>query len=277
LGCPLSVVRFRHRAWTRRDEIARLQRDKCVPAALSEADGPQVHVAKIFSECCRVKSLVMGEMIQLTASDGHQLSAYRADPSESARGGVVVIQEIFGITNHIKAVADEYAANGYLTIAPAMFDRIQKNLLFAYDDVEQARELMLQLDLDKAVDDMAAAADMAREAGNVAVIGYCWGGAMADLAACSGKADAAVAYYGRMIVEWLDSKPACPVMYHFGEIDPLIPPEMVGQIKAARPGGVFHTYAEAGHGFNCKERADYHPASAALALKRTLQFLDEIN
>lgn len=217
----------------------------------------------------------MGQTIQLTATDGHQLSAYQADPSGSPRAGVVIVQEIFGLTNHIKAVTDEYAENGYLAIAPAMFDRIQKNVLFAYADVEQARELMLQLDLDKAVDDIAAAVDMARKAGNAAVIGYCWGGAMADLAACRGKADAAVAYYGRMIVEWLDSKPACPVMYHFGDVDPLIPPEMVEQIRAARPGGLFHTYAEAGHGFNCTERADYHPASAALALKRTLRFLDE--
>lgn len=217
----------------------------------------------------------MGKMIQLTAGDGHELSAYRADPDAPPKAGVVIVQEIFGITNHIRAVTDDYAAHGYLAIAPAMFDRIRRNVLFDYSDIERARELMLQLDLDGVVEDLAAAAELAREAGKVAAIGYCWGGAVADLAACRAKVDAAVAYYGRMIVEWLDSKPSCPVMYHFGDTDPLIPPEMVEQIKAARPAGVFHTYPEAGHGFNCTEREDFHPASAELALERTLQFLDE--
>lgn len=217
----------------------------------------------------------MGEMIQLTARDGHQLSAYRADPDATPKGGVIIVQEIFGITNHIKEVTDEYAKLGYLSIAPAMFDRIRADVTLDYAEIEQARELMMQLDLDNAVADIAAGADQARHAGKVAVIGYCWGGAMADLAACRADIDAAVAYYGRMIVDWLESKPACPVMYHFGETDPLIPAEMVAKIEAARPDGEFHTYPGAGHGFNCTERADFHPASATLALQRTLQFLDE--
>jgi carboxymethylenebutenolidase len=217
----------------------------------------------------------MGETIELTASDGHNLSAYRADPDGTLKAGVVILQEIFGVTNHIQAVADEYAARGYLAIAPAMFDRIQPGVRLEYMAIEQGRGLMMQLNLDNAAQDMAAAASVARTAGKVAVIGYCWGGAMADLAACRINIDAAVAYYGRMIVEWLDQKPACPVMYHFGATDPLIPDEMIEQIKAARPDGVFHTYPGAGHGFNCTERADFHPESATLALQRTLQFLDE--
>jgi carboxymethylenebutenolidase len=216
----------------------------------------------------------MGEMIQLTAGDGHELSAYRSQPDGPPKAGVVIVQEIFGITNHIQAVTDVYAEHGYLAIAPAMFDRIRSGVTLDYAEVEQARGLMMQLDLDKAVDDMAAAADLARSAGKVAVIGYCWGGAMADLAACRAEVDAAVAYYGRMIVEWLDLTPNCPVMYHFGETDPLIPAEMVEQIKASRPDGIFHNYPAAGHGFNCTERADFHPESAALALQRTLQFLN---
>ena len=216
----------------------------------------------------------MGEMTQLTASDGHQLSAYRAEPAGAPKAGVVILQEIFGITNHIQAVADEYARKGYLAIAPAMFDRIQAGVRLDYAEVEQARGLMMQLNLDNAVEDMAAAADSVRTAGKVSIIGYCWGGAMADLAACRINVDAAVAYYGRMIVEWLDLKPACPVMYHFGETDPLIPAEMIEDIRASRPHGVFHTYPGAGHGFNCTERADFEPESAALALQRTLDFLD---
>ena len=217
----------------------------------------------------------MGETIQLTASDGQNLSAYRADPDGTPKAGVVILQEIFGVTNHIQAVADEYAGHGYLAIAPAMFDRIRPGVTLDYTEIEQARGLMMQLNLDNAVKDMAAAASAARTAGKVAVIGYCWGGAIADLAACRINVDAAVAYYGRMIVDWLEIRPACPVMYHFGERDPGIPDEMIEQIKASRPDGVFHTYPGAGHGFNCTERADFHPESATLALHRTLQFLDE--
>ena len=216
----------------------------------------------------------MGEMIQLTASDGHQLSAYRAEPDHAPKAGIVIVQEIFGITNHIQAVADEYASHGYLAIAPAMFDRIRAGVTLDYAEIDEARGLMMQLNLENAVSDMAAAADAVRIAGKVAVIGYCWGGAMADLAACRISVDAAVAYYGRMIVEWLDLSPACPVMYHFGETDPLIPAEMVEQIRASRPDGIFHTYPGAGHGFNCTERADFEPDSAALALQRTLAFLN---
>jgi carboxymethylenebutenolidase len=156
-----------------------------------------------------------------------------------------------------------------------MFDRIRAGVMLDYTEIEQARGLMMQLNPDHATQDMAAAADAARTAGKVAVIGYCWGGAMADLAACRIHVDAAVAYYGRMIVEWLDLRPACPVMYHFGGTDPLIPDEMIEQIRESRPDGVFHTYPGAGHGFNCTERADFHPESAALALKRTLDILDD--
>lgn len=217
----------------------------------------------------------MGEMIQLTASDGHQLSAYRAEPDGAPKAGIVILQEIFGITTHIQTVADQYAEHGYCVIAPAMFDRIRAGVTLDYAEIEAARGLMMQLNLDNATRDMAAAADAARTAGKVGVIGYCWGGAMADLAACQINVDAAVAYYGRMIVDWLDLKPACPVMYHFGEIDPLIPANTVEQIKASRPDGVFHVYPGAGHGFNCTERADFHAESAALALQRTLHFLDE--
>jgi carboxymethylenebutenolidase len=122
---------------------------------------------------------------------------------------------------------------------------------------------------------MAAAAAAVRSAGKVGAVGYCWGGAIADLAACRIEINAAVAYYGRMIVEWLDLKPACPVMYHFGDKDQLIPSEMVAEIRDARPDGVFYTYPEAGHGFSCDERPDYRPESAKLALDRTLEFFGE--
>ncbi len=214
----------------------------------------------------------MGSDIQLTAADGHQLEAYRADPPGEARGGLVVIQEIFGVTDHIQRVADGYAAEGYRVIAPAMFDRIEPGIRLDYSDVEQGRDSMLQLDQDEAVLDMDAAVAALQDSGKVAVVGYCWGGAMADLAACELDIAAAVSYYGGRITSWLDLEPGCPVMYHFGAQDPLIPPEVVAQIREARPEGEFHVYSEAGHGFNCDERPDFKPESAALALERSLAF-----
>lgn len=215
----------------------------------------------------------MGEVIQITASDGHTLDAYRATPAGSPRGGVVILQEIFGVTGHIRRVADGYAEHGFIAMAPSLFDRIRAGIVLEYSDVDEGRAAMMQLDLDDVVTDVRAAVDTARSAGRVAAIGYCWGGAIADLAACRIDIDAAVSYYGRMIVEWIDEQPRCPVMYHFGGQDPLIPPEAVERIGAGRKGHPLHVYEEAGHGFNCDERAEFVPDSAALALERTLTFL----
>lgn len=221
----------------------------------------------------------MGDRIALTADDGHELKAYRSEPPGTPKGGVVVLQEIFGITGHIQRVADQYAAAGYVAIAPSLFDRIRPGIVLDYADVEEARGIMTSLDREKVPADMAAAIAAARaaagSAGKVAAIGYCWGGAMADFAACRTDVDAAVSYYGRATVEWLDEQPRCPVMYHYGAQDPLIPPELVEQISAARQDFPTYVYDDAGHGFNCDNRDDYRPESAALALKRTLAFLDE--
>ena len=217
----------------------------------------------------------MGEMTELTTSDGHKLAAYRAQPDGVPKAGLIVVQEIFGVTDHIQQVTDQFAGYGYLAIAPSLFDRVQPGMVLGYTEFEKARATMQSLDLDDTVADMAAAAAGVRSAGKVGAVGYCWGGAIADLAACRIEIDAAVAYYGRMIVEWLDLKPDCPAMYHFGDKDQLIPSDMVEQIRGARPDGVFHTYPDAGHGFSCDERSDYHPESAGLALTRTLEFLED--
>lgn len=217
----------------------------------------------------------MGEMIRLTAADGRELDAYQATPEGPARGGVVIMQEIFGLTAHIRRVVDQYAGQGFLTIAPSLFDQIEPGIVLEYSEVEKGRDSMMTLDRDKLVADMTAAADAVRPAGKVAAIGYCWGGAMADLAACRVGVDAAVSYYGRATVNWLDEQPQCPVLYHYGAQDPLIPPELIDQISAGRPGQQSYIYADAGHGFSCDEREDYRPESAALALKRTLDFLEE--
>jgi carboxymethylenebutenolidase len=217
----------------------------------------------------------MGKMVQLSAADGHTLGAWLAQPEGTPKAGLIILQEIFGITEHLRTVAENYARRGYLAIVPSLFDRIQPGIVLDYSAVEQGREIMMQLDLDDVVQDMVAARDAVQSAGKVAAVGYCWGGAMADLAACRAGVDAASAYYGRMIVNWLDLKPACPVIYHFGEIDALIPIDMVDQIKAARPEGEFHIYPGAGHGFDCVDRDDFSPENAELALARTLKFFEE--
>ena len=212
----------------------------------------------------------MGEMIELKANDGHPFSAYRARPDGKPRGGLVIIQEVFGLTDHIKRVTDDYAGEGYLSVAPALFDRVEPGITLSYDDVEKGRDVMLQLDVEDVIRDVGAAAAVAEEAGPVGAVGYCWGGAIADLAACRLPIKVAVAYYGGRMTSWLDLKPGCPVLYHFGGQDPLIPTETIQQIRGARPDGVIYLYPEAGHGFNCDERADFHPVSAEQARDRSL-------
>ncbi len=217
----------------------------------------------------------MGEMIQLTTADGHTLGAYQAMPATAPKGGIVILQEIFGVTDHIRRITDQYAGHGYLAIAPCLFDRIRPGITLDYANVDEGRSAMTRLELNDVVADMQSAVTAARSAGKVAAIGYCWGGAMADLAACRLEIDAAVAYYGRMIVEWLDEQPGCPVMYHFGANDPLIPQETIEKIISARADHPSFIYADAGHGFNCDERNDFAPESAGLALDRTLGFLNQ--
>jgi len=217
----------------------------------------------------------MGEMIQLSTDDGHTLNAYQATPTETPRGGVIILQEIFGLTGHIRSVTDQYAEQGYLAIAPGLFDRVRPDIVLDYTDIDEARSIMTDLDLNDALTDIRTAAIAANSVGRVAAIGYCWGGAMADLAACRLDIDAAVSYYGRMTVEWLDEQPQCPVLYHFGANDPLIPEDTIEQIGDARAGHPSYVYADAGHGFNCNDRDDFAPESAQLALERTLEFLDQ--
>jgi carboxymethylenebutenolidase len=215
----------------------------------------------------------MGEAIRLRAADGHSFDGWLARPEGRPRAGLVVLQEIFGVNGHIRRVTEDFAAAGYLALAPALFDRVRPAVELGYDELPAGRELMMSLDRAATVRDIGAAVAAVREAGKVGALGYCWGGALADLAACECGVEAAVSYYGRHTATWLELQPKCPVMYHFGKLDPLIPPETVDAIRAGRPDGVFHVYAEAGHGFNCDERHEFHAASARLALERTLEFL----
>lgn len=215
-----------------------------------------------------------GSWIDLKAADGHTFKGWQASPAGPAKAGLVVLQEIFGVNEYIRQVVDEYAERGYLAVAPALFDRVRRDVELDYTNFAPGREIVDALGLDQVTLDLQASIEAVRSAGRVGVVGYCWGGAIADLAACRTDADAAVAYYGRALVNWLDEKPRCPVLYHFGEKDPLIPMDLVERIRAARPGRQIHIYPGAGHGFSCDARPDFHAPSAGLALERTLEFFD---
>jgi carboxymethylenebutenolidase len=219
----------------------------------------------------------MGQMLELTAADGVKLSAYRADPSGRPRGGLVVAQEIFGINSHIRNVCDGFAADGYLTIAPALFDRYQRGFEVGYtpDDIAKGRELKMKAGIDAALKDVAAARDLIASAGKVAIVGYCWGGYVAWMTACRLTGFAcAIPYYGGGMLEAIGEHPQCAVIAHFGERDSGIPIEGVRKFAAAHPEIQVYTYA-ADHGFNCDQRGSYDATAAKLARERTLSFLQQ--
>ena len=217
----------------------------------------------------------MGHAIELTAADGFVLSAYRADPTGTPRGGLVVAQEIFGVNSHIRSVCDGFAADGYVAIAPALFDRYERGVDIGYApaDVAKGRELKGRAGVETALRDVAAARDAVTFAGKVGMIGYCWGGFVAWMAASRLTGFACVVpYYGGGILDASSERPQCPVMAHFGERDAMIPVTGVRELAAAHPAAQIHTYA-ADHGFNCEQRAAYDAAASKLARERTLQFL----
>lgn len=220
----------------------------------------------------------MGKTITLKASDGHELSAYRADPAGTPKGCIIVLQEIFGVNHHIRAVADLVATAGYVALAPAMQDRAERNFESGYEasDIEKARALRGKIKNEDSLKDLQAAFDYlkAQNAGKVGAIGFCWGGSLAWLAATEidGLA-AAISYYGGEVPNNADKKSKCPVMFHFGEKDMSIPLEKVEIVKQKQPEHPLFVYKDAGHGFTCDERASFHPASSELALSRTQEFI----
>jgi len=214
-------------------------------------------------------------MIELVAEDGHRFDAYRADPPGKPRGAVVVVQEIFGVNSHVRSVADGYAADGYLAIAPALFDRVKKNVELGYtpEDIAKGRELKAAAPTEPALLDIAAAAQAAASAGKVGIVGYCWGGFLAWMAAAKLAGFAcAVPYYGGGMLDHADLVPRCPVMCHFGERDNMIPAEGVRKLAAKHSGQQVYLYA-ADHGFNCDQRGSWDAPAATLARERTLAFL----
>ena len=221
----------------------------------------------------------MGKHFTLTSSDSFKLGAYRADPAGVSKGGIVVIQEIFGVNHHIRAVCDKLAGEGYAALAPAVFDRQQPNFESGYtpDEIANARKFVANHDWGAMMRDTQAAIDEARKVGPAAIVGFCMGGSVAFLAAAKlNGLSAAIGWYGGQIAKNADEKPKVPVQLHFGEKDAAIPMSDVELIKQKRGGDCeIYVYAGADHGFNCEERGSYNEAAAKLARERSIAFLDK--
>ncbi len=216
----------------------------------------------------------MGHWIELKPEGASPIRAWRADPEGRPRGAIVVIQEIFGVNAHIRAVTDRFAIDDYLAIAPAIFERVEPGFDVGYDADARARGIAIvnKLDREQVLRDVAAAIEVASEGGRVGTVGYCFGGTIAWLAASQLKGlSAAVGYYGGGILGLKDQKPRVPTMLHFGEKDEHIPVAGVRELAAQYPDILVRLYL-AGHGFNCDQRESYDAPSAALAWTRTLEF-----
>jgi len=217
----------------------------------------------------------LGQQFTLTTSDKHSLGAYRADPQGKAKGAIVVVQEIFGVNHHIRAVCDRLAALGFSAVAPAVFDRFVRDFECGYtpDEIANARSYLGNLNWDHMMADVAAAQETLKGSGPLGVIGFCMGGTASFLAACRLPGFAcAVAFYGGMIGKFADEKPKCPLQMHFGEKDESIPMATVEEIKKKQPQAETYVYPNAAHGFYCDERASYNKDAATLAWSRTQAF-----
>ena len=214
----------------------------------------------------------MGQWIELEAADGHRFKAWRATPRGKVRGGLVVLQEIFGANAHMRELVEDFAAQGYDALAPALFDRVARDTELGYEaaDVASGRELRGRIATDDTVKDMAACRDALKGAGRIGAVGYCWGGTLAWLCATRLGVDCAVGYYGSSTIDFVAEQPGCPVTLMLGETDTSFPPEAIATIARAHPEVVIFTYP-AGHGFSCDHRSAYHEASTKLARERTLE------
>jgi carboxymethylenebutenolidase len=218
-------------------------------------------------------SSTKGSFTRLMARDGPEFDAWLVPATRTPRGAILVLQEIFGVNSHIRAVADGFAAEGYVAIAPCLFDRVKRGVELDYSpsSVEHGRCYVAQLQEPQILADLTACINEVKRNGPVGAVGYCWGGSLSYLAACTLPVRAAVDYYGTRIVQMLDRKPRVPVQYHFGSKDKTIPPEAIEKIRAAHPQGELHVY-DADHGFNCDQRASFDAAAAKVARDRTLAF-----
>jgi carboxymethylenebutenolidase len=216
----------------------------------------------------------MGHWIELKPEGADPIRAWRADPEGRPRAGVVVIQEIFGVNAHIRAVTDRLAVDGYLAVAPGVFEHVERGFDVGYDPESRSRGMSVvgRVDRGQTMRDVAAAIGVAAEGGKVGIVGFCFGGTIAWEAACTLPGlRAAVCYYGGGILGLKDLKPRVPTTLHFGERDEHIPVAGVREFAVLHPDLPVHLYL-AGHGFNCDQRPSYDAQSAALAWTRTLEF-----
>jgi carboxymethylenebutenolidase len=217
----------------------------------------------------------MGQHINLPTSGTQCIGAYLAQPAGKPKGGLVVIQEIFGVNAHMRSVVDRFAELGYTAIAPAFFDHAETGVELGYDEAGFAKGRLLagEVGLERALEDVASAAEAIASAGKIGTVGYCWGGSVALLAALR-LGLPSVSYYGARNLPFLHETPKAPVMFHFGEKDQHITPAMVARHREALPQMEVFTYP-ADHGFNRDVGASYDEASATLALQRTMAFFDQ--
>ncbi len=214
-----------------------------------------------------------GKMIEMTMRDGAEIGVYHAPAQGKRRGGLVLIQEIFGVTDHIKDCCDTYAAEGYEVLGPALYDREAPGLQASYnpEDIQKCVKIALeQHPFELSIADAQSCIDALKDKGPVFITGYCYGGSVSWAAAC--KCDglaAASGFYGGSIPMIMDWMPQCPTILHFGRHDDHIPMEAVEKLQKLHPDVTVYTY-DAGHGFNSDRRADYNDAAAKLAKQRTL-------
>jgi carboxymethylenebutenolidase len=221
----------------------------------------------------------MGQFTELKAADGQAIPAYVAQPAGKPRGGIVVIQEIFGVNSHIRSVADGYAADGYLAVAPATFHRVRPNVELGYEQSDMSEGMALKAAVEAlpspgVMQDIQAAIQHASQAGKVGMVGYCYGGLLTWRSACQlDGLSAAVPYYGGGVTtpDEIARKPKCPVLAHFGDQDHWIPMDSVEAFRKAHPEVEVHVY-HANHGFNCDQRGSWNADAAKLARERTLAF-----
>ncbi|MEO7148892.1 MAG: dienelactone hydrolase family protein [Rhodanobacteraceae bacterium] len=219
----------------------------------------------------------MGESIRLNTAGMQCIGAYLSKPAGKPKGGVVVVQEVFGVNPHIRSVADHFAEAGYTAIAPAFFDHIEEGVELAYDEssLAKARELTSQIGMDRALEDVASAAEAIASAGKIGVVGFCWGGSVALLAA-QRLGLPAVSYYGARNTAYLEQPLKAPVIFQFGGTDKTIPPEAIQKHRDAWPDAPVYVYEHAGHAFNRDvDPSHYDEAAARLAWQRTLAFFGE--
>ena len=212
----------------------------------------------------------------LTASDGFKLQGFRARPTQNVRGGLIILQEIFGLTDQLKGVVRSYAQDGYDTICPCVYDRVAPGTVVPFSEAERGRDLAYSLALDKVILDIAAAAACVKNPHGVSVLGFCWGGGVVIRAAAEVELRGAIAFYGTRLPTYLDCKPKCPLLFHFGATDPNSTPEIIAQVRQALPAAETHLY-EAGHAFANDVRPTYVAAAADAARARTLGFLARVH